>query len=68
MRSTRIADFCRSQIALTGLSNSEDMAKGLESGGPLDGWICKGGSALKQLSEELEVMAMEIERENDGSA
>ncbi|ORY73259.1 hypothetical protein BCR35DRAFT_307281 [Leucosporidium creatinivorum] len=50
-------------IALTGLSNPEDMAKGLDNGGPIDDWVCKGGTALKHISEEIEEMRRRLERE-----
>lgn len=52
-------------IALTGLSNPEDVSKALDNGAgeaPIDSWIVKGGNSLRVLSEELELMQAALGR------
>lgn len=46
-------------LALTGLSNESDMAKGLGQGG-VDKWLVKGGKSLRLIIEEVVEMQKEV--------
>jgi len=43
-------------VALTGLSNSEDVSLALGDTGPMDAWVVKGGTSLRDLTEEMRRM------------
>lgn len=50
-------------VALSGLSNPEDLALALDNDGPMDAWLVKGGSSLRDVTEELARMQKELKRQ-----